>query len=356
MNSPSAPTKLPERNLDVLRSIAVLCVFANHVANVLLGKTALAGWLGQAGVQAFFVHTSLVLMASMEKDGAPGRAGWIKRFYIRRAWRIYPLAIAVIGLALLLGVPSGNIHTEPHKFSLGDIVANVALVQRIFNRPLVLGVLWTLPLELQMYVFLPLCYLVARRKSFAGMAALFAFGCATAIAFTSGRDAIRGVWRFELLMFVPCFLPGILAYRLLRRGRRTILPSPAWLALILADLALGFGAWVVWPESWGVRALFCLALGLSIPIVADAPPSRFTRAAHTGATYSYGIYLLHPIALWLGLHVLRNQSPAVQVIAILGSLVIGCLIAYHGIEKPGIKLGHSLAHQRGALVVEPAAP
>jgi peptidoglycan/LPS O-acetylase OafA/YrhL len=356
MIPPSAPTKLPERNLDVLRSIAVLCVFANHTANALIGKTSLADWLGQAGVQAFFVHTSLVLMASMERDGAPGRAGWIERFYIRRAWRIYPLAIAVIALVLLLGVPSGNVHTAPHSFSLGDIIANLALVQRTFGRPFILGVLWTLPIELQMYVFLPLCYLVARSRSFAGMATLFAIGCATAIAFTSGHDAIPGVWRFELLMFVPCFLPGILAYWLLRRGRRASLPSSAWIALIVADLAFGFGAWVVWPESWFVRALFCLALGLTIPVVADASPSRFTRAAHTGATYSYGIYLLHPISLWLGLHVLRAQTPAVQAIAIVGSLVLGCLVAYHGIEKPGIRLGYSLAHQRGALVVEPAAP
>lgn len=53
---------------------------------------------------------------------------------------------------------------------------------------------------------------------------------------------------------------------------------------------------------------------------------------------------------------LRNEPPIVQAVAAIGSFVIGCLVAYHGIEKPGIRLGRALAHQRGALTPEPAAP
>ncbi|MEP7086460.1 MAG: acyltransferase [Gemmatimonadota bacterium] len=353
-------TWLPERNLDVLRAIAVLCVLANHTANALIGHdTLVAGWLGQAGVQAFFVHTSLVLMASMEKDGAPTRVGWIERFYIRRFWRIYPLAIAVIGVVLLMHVPSKMIHATAESFSAADIAANVALVQGLIDQRFVLGVLWTLPLEIQMYVFLPFCYMVARRRSFTGIALLFLLGCAMAIAYTSEKNVIPGIWRVQLFAFVPCFVAGILAYWLLRRGKATIpprLPSNAWIAIIVADLVLGLAAWNVWIEWWAVRAAFCVILGVTIPLVAEMAESHFTRAAHTIATYSYGIYLLHPIALWFGLHVLRKDPPILQAVGAIGSLVLGCLVAYHGIEKPGIRLGRTLAHQRGALVVEPAAP
>ncbi|MBA2684253.1 MAG: acyltransferase [Gemmatimonadaceae bacterium] len=350
-------TKLPERNLDVLRAIAVFCVVANHTANNVIGhNTLVAGWIGQAGVQAFFVHTSLVLMASMEKDGAPSRKGWIERFYIRRFWRIYPLAIAVIGVVLLLRVPDGAAYAPARSFSAAAIAANIALLQGFFNQPFILGVLWTLPLELQMYVLLPLCFLVARRRSFKGIALLFVIGCAMAIAYTSGKDVIPGIWRLRFFEFVPCFLAGVLAYWLLRRGKTPALPSYAWIALIFADLVLGLAAWNLWVESWAVRAGFCVILGVTIPLAAEMAESHFTRAAHTIATYSYGIYLLHPIALWFGLHVLRDQPPIVQGVAATGSLVLGCLVAYHGIEKSGIKLGRALAHQRGPLVVEPAAP
>jgi peptidoglycan/LPS O-acetylase OafA/YrhL len=157
-------------------------------------------------------------------------------------------------------------------------------------------------------------------------------------------------------MFIPCFVSGVLAYWLLRRGARISYPPAAWIALITGDIALGFAAWTIWPESWIVRGLFCAMLGVSIPLVADEAQSRLTSAAHTIATYSYGIYLLHPLALWFGFHVLRDQTRLVQALAACASLVLGCLVAYHGIEKPGIKLGRAITHQRGALVTEPAAP
>jgi peptidoglycan/LPS O-acetylase OafA/YrhL len=292
----------------------------------------------------------------MEKDHAPEREGWIKRFYIRRAWRIYPLAIVVIALVLLLRVPSRVVHGHMETFTLGDIVANVLLVQNLVNRPYILGVLWTLPLELQMYVVLPFCYLVARRREFRGMALLFLVGLAMPILYAYGVERIPGVWRLLVLQSVPSFLCGVLAYWLLRRGKPSRLPSWLWLPIILADYALGYAAWTVWPETWGVRAAFCVALGLTIPLVADLATSRLTRAAHTIATYSYGIYLLHPIALWFGFHVMRNAPFIVQCVCVVASLTVGCLAAYSFIEKPGIKLGRSIAHQRTPVAAEPAAP
>jgi len=353
----SLRTVLPERNLDVLRSIAVLLVLVDHLANALVGHvTPAAHWLGQAGVQAFFVHTSLVLMGSMEKDNAPSRAHWVRRFYIRRAWRIYPLAIVVIGVVLLLHVPSRNVNGTAETFTLSEILANIAMVQDLLNKRYVLGVLWTLPLELQMYVALPLCYLVARRRSFAGMLALLLGGFVLAIVSTLGVNSIPGIWRFPVLSYVPCFLPGVLAYWLLRRASAPILPSWLWIPIVIAALLLGFGVWAVWPESWAVRAGYCLMLGVAIPYVADLASSTLTRIAHTIATYSYGIYLLHPIALWFGFQLLRDQPGVVQALGIVSALVLGCLAAYHGIEKPGIEWGRSIVHGRTALETEPGAP
>src|SRR5471032_3062012 len=96
---------LPERNLDILRAVAVLAVLASHTV-VFAGIRGLwASWLAIAGVQAFFVHTSVVLMASLERDDAPASAGWVRRFYVRRVFRIYPLAWAVIAVILVLHVP-----------------------------------------------------------------------------------------------------------------------------------------------------------------------------------------------------------------------------------------------------------
>lgn len=352
-----ARTALPERNLDVLRAIAVLLVLANHVINALTGHgTELAAWLGRAGVMAFFVHTSLVLMASLERDGAPQRSGWIKRFYVRRILRIYPLAIAAVVLVLVLHVPRLTVFGRRESYSMGDIVANFALVQSVLNRPSILGVLWTLPLELQMYIALPLCYLAARRPSFGAMAALLLAGLAMPVIATRGYDTIPGIWRLPVLKYVPCFLAGVLAYWLLRRPMKAILSSWLWIPIVAADLVLGYFASEISPDSWVLRAAFCGLIGIAIPLVANLVPSRLTYGAHVIAKYSYGIYLLHPIALWFGFNVLRDQSPIVRFIGIGGSLSLGCYVAYRYIEKPGIELGRSLFHVRETLETEPTAP
>src|SRR4029077_4966072 len=57
-------------NLDLLRSAAVILVFVNHLL-LFLGLTHAGEFLrplGRWGVQLFFVHSSLVLMMSLERQ------------------------------------------------------------------------------------------------------------------------------------------------------------------------------------------------------------------------------------------------------------------------------------------------
>jgi len=95
-------------NLDFLRVTAVLLVLAQHVCKRM--HVEQIGWvatssLGLFGVLLFFVHTSLVLMYSMERSGL---TGWLlfKNFYVRRVFRIYPLSVVAVLAALALGLDS----------------------------------------------------------------------------------------------------------------------------------------------------------------------------------------------------------------------------------------------------------
>src|SRR6201998_4784980 len=95
-------------NLDVLRAIAVLLVLTQHLCRRMQIETI--GWaptssLGLFGVLIFFVHTSLVLMHSMDRSGLQG-VPLLKDFYIRRIFRIYPLSILAIVAALALHLGS----------------------------------------------------------------------------------------------------------------------------------------------------------------------------------------------------------------------------------------------------------
>ena len=106
-------------NLDILRSLAVMSVVAQHLWHQCVNFN-LCNYdpiinqrlhnLSFTGVMFFFVHTCLVLMGSMQR--AP-EVCWTSRFLIRRAFRIYPLCWATIVLVLATGLsdqPGGNIH------------------------------------------------------------------------------------------------------------------------------------------------------------------------------------------------------------------------------------------------------
>lgn len=354
---PSGVTKLPERNLDVLRAIAVLCVLADHVAIAATAPGNVSwGWVGRAGVLIFFVHTALVLMGSLERSGGM-RSGWIERFYTRRAFRIYPLAMAAIFFVLLLQIPPNVPHIglipryhEPDAVTVFD---NLLLIQNLVARRDVLGVLWTLPIEVQMYVALPFCFLVARR-SIRGVVVLVVGGMLAALAWRAELP-IPGLWRLTMLEYVPCFLGGVLAYALLRRVRVKRVPANLWLLVIA--LALG-GFFLVRAryESLAPQWVFCLSLGIVIPFVGEIPKSMLAQAGRVIATYSYGIYLLHVPALWLAFVLFAGAPPVVQWLAFVFFVCALPWAAYHLVERPCIRVGQRLVHQPMPAATPVGAP
>ena len=148
-------------NLDFLRTTAVLLVVTQHLCKRL--RIDQLGWiptssLGWFGVLLFFVHTSLVLMYSMERTPL---SGWplVRNFYIRRLFRIYPLSILTVVVAVALSVDSSingiaglSWGSRPGRVSL---LAHLLLVQNIAQVKSIVNVLWSLPFEVQMYVLLP---------------------------------------------------------------------------------------------------------------------------------------------------------------------------------------------------------
>jgi peptidoglycan/LPS O-acetylase OafA/YrhL len=351
-------TRLPERNLDVLRAVAVLCVLANHVGLLLHangGWLTLATQIGNAGVLLFFVHTSLVLMASLERQGSDRH--WIAVFYLRRALRIYPLAIAtvllVVAAAMPRQLPAIGVHAASTTWPASVVLANVALVQNLLGLQDVLGPLWSLPVEVDMYLLLPFCYLIARRPRSRDLGALFvAFVAAYLITSSS---ALSGGWRLNVFQFGPCFFGGVLAYHLLRIRQRSTLPS--WtlgIVLALAVVAVPMLHPIVPPDlkNW----IPCLFLGAVVPGITELAPSIITSMGKTIAKYSYGIYLLHVPVFWFAFDVCRALPIAAQILIALIGLAVIPWLGYHTIEQPAIRLGQHLTHRRLTLAATQPAP
>ncbi len=332
-----------EPNLDILRALAVLMVLGAHViemaaiqnANLSIHPYNLI--LGRLGVLLFFVHTALVLNYSMARSHL---AGWdeIRQFYIRRVFRIYPLAIATVALIVALEVPA--MPWREYGASWASIVTSVLLMGNLLYIDPVEVPMWSLPIEVQMYVTLPIIYLIVRRRP-SWVLGLWLLSLPVAWL----QPTYLG--RLSVLGFVPCFLGGVLAFSLSKRAEFK-LPSWAWLPTLLvigaAYIALQGRMQNIHfaPAAW----LTCLLVGAIIPSFAESTAAGLNKAAAFVAKYSYGIYLLHVTALWVGCVVLADLPYWLQWTVAGITLCVLTGLGYHYIEEPAIRLGSRLASRR----------
>lgn len=350
--NPDAPRAGVEyANLDLLRSIAVLSVFFGHVT-LFHGLLRLGPFhlilMGVLGVMLFFVHTCLVLMESLERqwqryfrtvpNRATGSLVFFVEFMMRRCFRIYPLSVAAILLILVFRLPFASI--SPGHFSgfvpdAGDVLANLFLVQNLSLRTPMLGPMWSLPYELQMYLFLPWMFLVLLPSR-----SVWRIGA----AWTAALCLALVVGHFRpnpsLVLFLPCFLPGVLAYQL-QRTVKPQLPGFLWpfMALLPCSLFLLAEPGMNWPEKWTL----CFVIGLAIPFFHQIRQRQLVAASHLIAKYSYGIYLTHFFAIWFAFQYLGGASLAWKILAFL-LLAAGLpVVFYHLLEQPMIDLGKRLA-------------
>lgn len=341
---PGAPLR-DSPKIDFVRSVAVLSVLADHVLETLgtfhgFDPAPYAWYLGRMGVLLFFVLTCLVLMLSLERSDARGTpSAWA--FFVRRGFRIYPLALVAVVGVLVLRIPSvawASSFTPP---GIGQALANLSLSMNLFYAEPVLSVLWSLPYELQMYLCLPLVYLCVRGAN--GVRNALLLWVAGVVA---ARVVPELVGRLSVAFFAPCFLAGAVAFVLARRFRPRLpfVALPVALAgLMAAYCAVATAVGEVHPRWLGF--VLCLALGVLVPFVRELEATWLRVPAHLIAKYSYGIYLFHMVALWVGFNLLREAPLALQV-AVATALVVALPVAgYHAIEKPGIDLGSRVARR-----------
>jgi peptidoglycan/LPS O-acetylase OafA/YrhL len=319
-------------NLDLLRTIAVALVVLCHI--VLDRGRSLAqdvlhfGAIGRVGVAIFFVHTSLVLLQSMARrdDGAAA-------FYVRRAFRIFPLSVAMVlisaGAMALGGAPIGA----------GQLASNLLLVQNITGHGSMPSQLWTLPYEVQMYLVLPVLLALASRPGAARTVAML--WLAAVMLAASGF--------FPLLLYVPCFLGGVLAHAL--RGRPKGLAPWMLFALVVAGTVV---VSMLQAAGWREERLLwvlCAVLGVVIPHTREMQCAWLERVGAAGARYSYSIYLTHLFAIAVAFAL---QGFFLLQLAVMFGILAGLsLLTDRLIEQPGIRLGKRLAERIGRTKKRP---
>jgi len=310
-------------NLDLLRAIAVLLVVADHIG-IVADPSRMLLWttLGTAGVSIFFVHTCLVLMMSMERNRAP-----VLSFYVRRVFRIYPLAVAMVLLTAVMVVVSGK------SMDAGIFWSNVFLVQNLTGHPSAVGQMWSLPYEVQMYLVLPLLFVLVKWRGVRSVAALMAASVALILALAlSGRG-------YSLLEFLPSFLAGVLAFALGKRARHSPVLLFTVAAGVIAAAYLGVAASRSALVGTVLFWILCLAIGVTIPYCREFTYPPLARAAALVAKYSYSIYLTHFLAMDAGFKLAADLPPLLQWTICFALMAAWARVGYRWIEEPGIAWG-----------------
>ncbi|HWO24068.1 MAG TPA: acyltransferase [Kofleriaceae bacterium] len=346
-------------NLDILRAVAVLTVVVDHLVPTLVFHgyevprlvQLLTLHIGHAGVLAFFVHTSLVLMYSLERTSGTGTGAWFRRFYLRRGFRIYPLALTCVVAVVAFGLPEGS-WKEYRAPTWEEITANLLLIQNLWTGHSVLTPLWSLPYEVEMYIVLPVLYLVARRSD---ALRWLAYLMVTAVI---GGYVFRKLQHghMNLAAYVPCFLAGVICYAL--RERITPKLSGRWWPLVVLGAVTTYCVAHTVSESliYWYGWLYCIGIASLIPLFADSQIHWLNRAAERVATYSYGIYLLHVPALHIVFTVWQPGSLVLALALFLALTAVLAVVAYHVIEAPMIRLASRSGRRRPSPVTTTAAP
>ncbi|MFM0351444.1 acyltransferase family protein [Paraburkholderia sp. RL17-347-BIC-D] len=237
--------KNPE--IEVLRAIAVLMVLVSHVKNLLFwGSPHAVNFWNHApmwtGVDLFFVISGYVITLSFlehSNDTGTTREKTIValKFWIRRAWRLWPSAwtwIAIVTICSVVFNSSGAFETT--RGNLADMVSVLLLIANLHffycfhGTGAVCGnnsIYWSLAVEEQFYMLFPILLSAVPRKwwpaPFMALAAAQFF-------------ADRPVWSFFWAIRTDAICLGVLL-AMVRRNDAYLLTRPSFLSRRFASVA-----------------------------------------------------------------------------------------------------------------------
>ena len=285
LNPPGRPHKAP---LDGLRFLAFLATFYFHA------RPDLCPW-GWAGVRVFFTLSGFLITRILIQDETGRLAADLKRFYIRRTLRIFPLYYGLIAYFLLFG----------HLMYPWWLVTYLSNVKAFFaeNFDAMLGHFWTLSVEEHFYLLYPPILLLTPRRWRFGLVGLLIAG---SVGFqVYAHHHLRMPWAKFLTPYCVSDLAwGALAglMELRRRARRFEATALVVLGAVLLMVANRLNdGWLATPASWqfslspsvyGVASA-CLVFGLwrtSNPLIVW--PLAVAPVAYLGRI-SYGLYAFH---------------------------------------------------------------
>lgn len=359
MVSPPQHSSSPERaiGIDLMRGLAIALVLGLHLmsahivepdANTIGAIELYVFERGILGVTAFFVISGfLITRTTIAREGDLFALSY-RRFYLRRASRILPLlAISLaLGIAsLTLGAhgglydfvlhSSGAVFDASFWLSIATFTFNwarLALNHQNAGWGLHWDVLWSLAVEEQFYILFPVAALLARTaQRFTGIL----LGAIAIALVTRALIAWFGLNPDLLYMATPACLDA-LAIGILAVPLADTLPRSVRRLAMVAGLCFAAANYLYQPNYIAAPSL--VAGGVALFLIGAQDEALFAspiwRPSAAIGELSYGIYLLHPIVLYLMAPLLQRLDFSVAYIVFLGATAMLAHFVYRYFERP----------------------
>ena len=304
--------------LDGLRGIAVLLVISAHLG---FRSTAL-GWMG---VPLFFALSGFLITGILLRTRE--RPDYFRRFYWRRALRIFPIYYLYIAVCLVAGMAGGLPVSDLWLSAI--YVQNYRVPGAVWQVPPFFGGhTWSLAVEEQFYLLWPLVALLLPARRLLGLSVVLIAGALAFRFWAHGvtNDPARWIQYGWLPSNMDCLAAGAVVAILhaqdrLRRHHMAALVAIAGAGLTALVLNTSWDEWQT-SDLWlqpRANVLVNTALALtSAGLVGYCAlvPVRFlsVNPLKSVGRISYGLYLYHLPVFWcvdrlLGEgHVFRNAA------------------------------------------------
>ena len=310
--------------LDGWRGVAILFVLGDHFEYALFGERHSFLWgCGQHGVTVFFVLSGYLITSKLlERDID------LRSFYLRRFFRLMPVAWAYLISVAVIGVLM-------HHRILGHATASVFFFRNfIADGRGYTPHFWSLSVEEQFYFLWPLLLLIAGKRRAFWIAAAASLSCAL-YRFVSwshydapGPNMMTQVRADAIL--VGCCLALLLSTR---RGRDIMMNYSHW---FLTPSLVVF-AYCVVRFTWLPPLSESVAIAVLVAVSALRPSGGVISKVLSLKPLVWLGLISYSVYVWQQLFI-QFRNPVVLIV------VLGVSAAsFHLIEKPTQRLGNRLA-------------
>lgn len=377
------------QEIERLRAVAVVMVVLAHTMPP-IGQWAAIFGNPRTGVDIFFVISGFVVSRSLLRqlpdlrqvndvsEAFSRSIGSLKAFYTRRFFRIFPLAIAAMGLQYVLhvfGTPvNGNLNGFWREvFAIFSGVYNYSMPEEGYDQ---FGVYWSLSVEEHFYLLLPLAFVFCRTRgrriglAMSGIALVVFvsrpfFSTAPAgwnypdyfslmsshLRFDALLAGVAAALLFEAPPSKPFLPPALLRWAIL----------PSCLALIWAiPSALPKHAYFHqgFTAAWALSTVLVTYASFGKGYVLEIPVLRSVLERIGGR--SFGIYLLHIPALrlsgalgayWPTYAGWKSEHPWLHWLIYFGVVLLFSEFSWWALEAPMQNLGRRLIESGGTPTI-----